>query len=173
MEHKGFTLIELILSMTLLAVLALMLIGNFSTTLKRGRDAQRKNDLSQLQKALELYYEDNKSYPTFTNIFNKKLCLDDNCGLGGTVYMVKTPTDPSSSKYTYIYYPEPVQNGISSYYYLYSYMENDLDQGQNINNNGFVNPGDASITACGVAPISVYCRYYVSSSNAPQLTPAP
>jgi general secretion pathway protein G len=175
MKKKGFTLIELILVMALLAILAIMLIGNFNAALKKGRDAQRKNDLAQLQKALEMYYEDNKTYPTFTNIFGKKLCLADNCTNARPSYMVKTPTDPSSSKYTYVYYPGPALNGFSNYYYLYSYIENDQDQGQNVNMSGFINPDDASTTECKAvgSTTSTLCRYYVSSSSAPQLTPAP
>lgn len=173
MNKKGFTLIELILVMALLAILAIMLIGNFNAVLKKGRDAQRKNDLAQIQKGLELYYEDNKTYPTFTAIFGKKLCKNANCAQGDTSYMIKTPNDPSSSKYIYIYSPAPVQNNTSSYYYLYSYIENDQDQGPNISMTGYLDPVDASTTECGVVTNNTYCRYYAASSNAPLLTPAP
>lgn len=173
MKHKGFTLVELILVMALLSILAIMLIGNFNAVLKKGRDAQRKNDLAQLQKALEIYYEDNKSYPTFTAIFNKKLCKNSSCAVGDTNYMVRTPNDPNSSKYTYVYIPAPVENNKSTYYYLYSYIENDQDQGPNVSMTGFINPIDSTTTECGVVVNNTYCRYYISSSSAPQLTPAP
>lgn len=173
MKRKGFTLVELILVMALLAILAIMLIGNFNASLKKGRDAQRKNDLSQLQKALEIYYEDNKSYPSFTSIFNKKLCPNDICTVGGITYMVKTPSDPTTTKYKYVYYPAPAQNGITSYYYLYSYIENDQDQGPNVSMGGYDDPFGGSTTECGASTTQIFCRYYVSSSNAPQLTPRP
>lgn len=160
-RKKGFTLIELMLVMVLLAILALLLVGNFNSTLKRGRDSARKSDLSQLQKTLELYYEDNKTYPPFTDIFNKKLCTADNC-ITGTTYMIKTPKDPSSV-YKYVYAP---QNGGSSYY-LYSYIENDLDQGSGVSMSGYT-----TSVMCDVANTTP-CRYYVSSSNAEPLTPNP
>lgn len=174
MKYKAFTLVELILVMALLAILTVLLIGNLNSSLKKGRDAQRKNDLAQLQRALELYYEDNKGYPSFTSIFGKKLCQDLTCVVGEAGYMVKTPNDPNTASYQYIYYPAPTgSSGKSSYYYLYSYIENDLDKGSNVSIPGFVNPYDLNITECGASTPQVVCRYYSSSSNAPQLTPAP
>lgn len=169
--HKSaFTLIELMVAMVILSILSVLLIGNFNTTMKRGRDANRKNDLSQVQKALEVYYEDNQGYPSFDIIANpiKKLCVTESCSTGETVYMVKVPADPSSS-YTYKYLPQPTPSGggVSSYYYLYSYLENDLDRGNGVSIKGYT-----SGVMCDVASTAV-CKYYVGSTNAPQLTPIP
>ncbi len=166
MKYKAFTLIELLLAMAIMGILAVMLIGNFNTTMKRGRDAQRKNDLSQLQKALELYYEENSRYPigwASNDIFRKKLCTTPSCLASETVYMIKTPNDPSSS-FTYRY--EPDANGSS--YYLYTYIENDLDQGSAVSLTGYTT-GEK----CDAAKTTVDCRYYVGSSNAATLTPNP
>ncbi|PIP15252.1 hypothetical protein COX47_00635, partial [Candidatus Roizmanbacteria bacterium CG23_combo_of_CG06-09_8_20_14_all_35_49] len=58
MNRKAFTLIELLLVIIILGVLATLIIGNFFTSLKKGRDARRKGDLEQIQRALEMYYED-------------------------------------------------------------------------------------------------------------------
>lgn len=169
MNKKGFTLIELILVMTLLAILAIALFGNFNTSLKKGRDAQRKNDLNQLQKALENYYEDNKTYPPFTDIFGRKFCKNYVCLTSDTVYMIKTANDPNSN-YTYVYAPEPtaIPSGPSSYYYLYSYIENEFDADQNVSVTGFTTQ-----TSCSESGTGTLCRYYVGSSNAPRLTPNP
>lgn len=167
MRKKAFTLIELLIAMALLAVLAMLLIGNFNTTLKRGRDAQRKNDLNQFQKALELYYEDNKAYPVFatSDIFNKVMCgvntVQTNTAACGTdtIYMIKTPKDPNSA-YTYKY----VSDG--KYYYLFSYIENTLDQNAGVSMTGYAITPDAY---CDPGD-TLLCRYYVSSSNAVPLT---
>ncbi len=59
MKQKGFTLIELLVSMGIIAVLSGMAVFNFNQARMRARDVQRKSDLSQLQKALELYKNDN------------------------------------------------------------------------------------------------------------------
>ncbi len=170
MHKKAFTLIELLLAMALLAILAILLIGNFTTTLKRGRDSQRKNDLNQLQKVLELYYDDNNTYPPFTDIFNKKLCTADDCNSSTSVtYMVKTPRDPSTA-YTYVYVPAPTPSGggPSSSYYLYSYIENSQDTGAGISQTGYTTG-----VKCDAARTTTYCTYYVGSSNAATLTPNP
>jgi prepilin-type N-terminal cleavage/methylation domain-containing protein len=169
-NKQAFTLIELMVAMVILAILSLLLIGNFNTTMKRGRDASRKNDLGQIQRALEVYYEDNRGYPTFDIIANpiNKLCATQSCASGETVYMVKVPADPSTS-YTYKYVPQPtpVGGGVSSYYYLYSYLENDLDRGNGVNIKGYT-----TNAKCNAGNTAV-CKYYVGSTNAPQLTPSP
>lgn len=164
MSHlrKGFTLIEIILVMVLLAIITGILLTNFNSSLKRGRDAQRKNDLAQVQKALEIYYSDMQAYPSFTTFFGGKLCTTVACSTSERVYMQRTPKDPSSS-YSYVYVPEP--GTTPSYYYLYSYIENDKDEGNNISLTGFTTNAE-----CATGQL---CRYYVSSTNAPQLTPHP
>lgn len=58
-EQSGFTLIELLVAMGIIAVLTGMAIFNFNQARVRARDIQRKSDLSQLQKALEVYKNDN------------------------------------------------------------------------------------------------------------------
>jgi len=80
MNKKGFTLIELLVVIIVLGVLAALISGNFFTSLKKGRDAKRKADLEQIQRALEMYYEDKKAYPTFTFPFGGKLCENYPCG---------------------------------------------------------------------------------------------
>lgn len=172
-NRKGFTLIELLLAMALMAILIVVFIASFSVTLKRGRDQRRKNDLSQLQKALELYYEDNVTYPTF-DIFlgpNKKFCKTIACANTETVYMVKTPSDPDSL-YTYRYVYETPVGGVSSKYYLYSYIENDLDQGDGVSLTGYATiAGFTGTQTCDTLNTAATCRYYVSSSNTTPLTP--
>jgi len=174
-NKKGFTLIELLLAMALMAILIVVFIASFNVTLKRGRDQRRKNDLSQLQKALELYYEDNATYPTF-DIFSgpsKKFCKTASCGSSETVYMVKTPSDPNSS-YIYRYVYETPVGGISSKYYLYSYIENGLDQGSGVSLTGYAGvAGFTGTQTCDTLNTAATCRYYVSSSNATPLTPNP
>lgn len=59
------TLVELMVVFGLIGILitTLATATNFNTQIKRSRDAVRKNDLKQLQNALELYYDDNGAYP--------------------------------------------------------------------------------------------------------------
>ncbi len=114
---KGFTLIELLIVIVILGVIASLITGNFITSLKKGRDARRKGDLEQIQRALEMYYEDKRAYPTQAIgsgfVFSSEF-LDS-----GKTYMKKVPNDPVSGKdYKYVY--DAVNDG----YKLYACLEN-------------------------------------------------
>lgn len=103
MKKNGFTLIELLIVIAILAILAALISGNFITSLKKGRDAKRKADLEQIQRAWEMYYEDKKTYPTFVFPFGGELCETSFCLAAEKIYMQKVPNDPISGKsYEYI-----------------------------------------------------------------------
>ena len=115
---SGFTLIELLVVIMILGILAALISGNFITSLKKGRDAKRKGDLEQTQRALEMYYEDKKAYPVTAGLtFGSKLCENNPCGASDKVYMQKLPNDPISGK-SYEY------NLTSGSYRLYACLEN-------------------------------------------------
>lgn len=118
MNKKGFTLIELLIVIIILGVLAALITGNFFTSLKKGRDTKRKADLEQVQRALEMYYEDNRVYPTTAGLtFNSQLCHPDGCNT--KVYMQKVPNDPVSGKnYQYLSFD-------GTDYKIFACLEND------------------------------------------------
>lgn len=61
---KGFTLIELLVVITILGLLAGLVLSNMSSARERARDTKRKSDLKEIQKALQMYKQDNNSlYP--------------------------------------------------------------------------------------------------------------
>ena len=61
---KGFTLIELLIVIVIIGILAAIVIGIVgSSTQKRARDTKRKTAISEISKALELYFADNNEYP--------------------------------------------------------------------------------------------------------------
>ncbi len=85
--NKGFTLIELVVVMAIVATLTAMAAFNFNQARIRARDVQRKSELKQIQNALELFKNDKypQRYPT------------DAEGLAILVtnsYMAKVPVDP-------------------------------------------------------------------------------
>ena len=118
MNKKGFTLIELLLVIIILGFLTSLIAGNFFTSLKKGRDARRKGDLEQIQRALEMYYEDNRAYPT--QAAGAGFVFGGDFSSSGKTYMKKVPNDPVAGK-NYKY--ETDSNG--SYYKLYACLEND------------------------------------------------
>lgn len=128
---------------------------------QKARDAKRKSDLSQIQKAFETYYQDNGKYPSSSSDYKVK-GLD-----GGTIqwgspwqpYMNVLPKDPSSSK-NYVYYSIS-QDGQT--YYVYA----SLDRGGNDPQACFsTGAACSSAVSNGVgAQCGGNCNYGVSSPN--------
>lgn len=62
---KGFSLIELLVVIGIIAILTGLVAFNFNSARMRARDVQRKSDLRELRSALELYKNDNnQQYPS-------------------------------------------------------------------------------------------------------------
>ncbi|MBU2632355.1 prepilin-type N-terminal cleavage/methylation domain-containing protein [Patescibacteria group bacterium] len=102
-QGKGFTLIELLIVVAIIGVLASLLMANFIGVRQRGRDAQRKSDVRQIQSALELYRADMSSYPLASS---NPLACGSSLMSGTTTYMKKIPCDPqnpTTQKYVYSY----------------------------------------------------------------------
>jgi len=62
-QQTGFTLIELLVVVSIIGLLASVLLVAVNKTRIKARDAKRVADIAQIQKALELYYDDNGQYP--------------------------------------------------------------------------------------------------------------
>lgn len=115
-KYFGFTLIELIVVMAILGLLATIGLGSFRSAQIKGRDTQRKNDLGQLQRGLEAYYNDKGRYPNAPLPSGE---WRDTTVTGGALYMKSVPTDPSG--YSYLY----ESNGTA--YKIFAYLENQKD----------------------------------------------
>src|SRR3989344_2300263 len=60
----GFTLIELLVVIAIIGILASIVLAALNSARQRSRDVRRLADINQLQKAIELYYDDAGSYPS-------------------------------------------------------------------------------------------------------------
>lgn len=62
-DSRGFTLIELLVVVAIIGLLSGVVLASLNNARSRGRDAFRKQEADQIQKALELYYDDHGQYP--------------------------------------------------------------------------------------------------------------
>lgn len=62
-RSNGFTIVELLVVIIVISILASIVIVVYNNAQGRARDATRKADVLNIAKALELYYDDNGSYP--------------------------------------------------------------------------------------------------------------
>ena len=61
-QQSGFTLIELIVVVAIIATIASVVIASVGTAKAKARDTQRRTNLSQIQVALELYRNEHGSF---------------------------------------------------------------------------------------------------------------
>lgn len=102
----GFTLLELLIVISIIAVLLGISASAFISARATSRDSKRKIDLEQIRGALELFKADKGAYPNVANgggdSGNVATALS--ILVTPTVYMGKLPTDPGGLNYYYYQY---------------------------------------------------------------------
>lgn len=150
MKNKGFTLMEILIVIAMLGILATIIFGSYLSSLKKGRDSRRKQDLEMVARALELYYSEQGHYPDSWEVsFGGSLVVPESNPQA--FYMKQLPNDPVDS-YQYDYVVDTTDN---QSYQLYACLENDLDPDYNSN--------DYSGTDCGSSCSP--CHYGIASPN--------
>ncbi len=67
-NKKGFTLVELLVSISIIGILTAIVLPNFMGARERAKDSQKVGDLNAMKNALRLYYNDRQAYPTGTAV---------------------------------------------------------------------------------------------------------
>lgn len=164
---RGFTLIELIVAIGVLGVLSIAAVTalNPLAQLQKATDARRKSDLAQIQRALEIYYQDNKAYPA------SKVCNGIYYQIGGDngdgneciewgsswqPYINSVPKDPTSG----VNYAYTTSESLQSYY-LYASFDNKNDAGL-CNKGAACQNAPTTNNPCGVGRV---CNYGASSPD--------
>jgi len=153
----GFTLLEMIIVVGILAITATIGIAALDpiTQIQKANDARIKADFSQIQKALEQYYDDNGRYHLPTADFKITNSSGNTVDWGATwqPYMNLVPKCPYSAG-SYVYY----STSDGQAYYLYANLARGADE--NLCNGGAVCDNLPSGASCGGV-----CNYGVSSQN--------
>lgn len=133
-SQTGFTLVELLIVISIIGILARFLFVNFAEVRIRGRDTRRKSDLASVKQALRLYYNDFQQYPASDDSDRILGCGTDAveaCTWGGsfiggtTTYMGNLPVDPVNIGVQVYHY---VQVSGGEDFQLWTILENKSDQ---------------------------------------------
>ena len=105
-KHRGFTLIEILVVVSILAILGALIVPKIMDRPNEARVVAAKHDIAAIVAALKLYKLDNGRYPT-TEQGLKALMqkpssepLPGNWKTGG--YLEKAPKDPWGNDYLYL-----------------------------------------------------------------------
>jgi len=77
---KGFTLLELLIVISIIGILSSIVVVNFANGSKQARDARRVQEVYQIGHALQMYYSDEGKYPDNTD------SDDESCSLHGITW---------------------------------------------------------------------------------------
>ncbi|MDR0462884.1 MAG: prepilin-type N-terminal cleavage/methylation domain-containing protein [Pseudomonadales bacterium] len=113
-SDKGFTLIELMVVIGIIAILALLGVTSFQQATRRARDATRKSDLGSIRQALVLYRSDNGIYPSSLDNGEQVTMITSTSGAPGT--FIDDGLTMAGGRYIREI-PRP-PNGFSPYFYL-------------------------------------------------------
>lgn len=98
-KQKGFSLIELLVVISIIGILTTLTIVNYVGIRERARDSERKSDLNRLSLDLEVYKIDEGSYPLTADFPGCGNPLDG--PTTGETYTQEIPCDPNGGSYTY------------------------------------------------------------------------
>ncbi len=139
MKKRGFTLIELLVVIAIIGLLSSVVLASLNSARAKARDAKRRVELTQLAKAIQLYYEaNNQTYPPPMGV--DKLVTTEtgdwpaNFKTALSPYLPNVPIDPVSNNpanYYAFYHPDPtwapVQPGVfspcSGKYVVWGFLE--------------------------------------------------
>ena len=99
--RKAFTLVELLVVISIMSILTIVTVSQFRTARKRANDVARKGDLNAVAKALQLYFADFGEMPDMDDPAGGQIKVKSSViSWGGEfkdgtnyTYMIKLPTE--------------------------------------------------------------------------------
>jgi prepilin-type N-terminal cleavage/methylation domain-containing protein len=151
---KGFTLIEILIVVSIVSLLVIISIGVFRKNIDKGNDGKRKADINRIKVALEEYEKDHDCYPSTVEV----ACTP---GEGLRPYLNKIPCEPKTTT-SYVYYPE--SSACPKWYWVFTKLNNNAD-------NDIADTGCQF--GCGPDENTALYNFYESSPNAESPYKAP
>ena len=173
MSHKAFTLIELLVVIAIIGLLATIAVVSLNQARIKGYDAKRTADIKQISTAMQMYLQDNGTYPDPGALLcaggsSQWYCLGQTsastCWEGGfhgrdglntalAPYIVKIPDDPVNDTsywgdaYLYNFNQSSLWNGITG-----TIIHWYLNEPTNSNNclNGIYGTGNSTHWWCAI-----------------------
>lgn len=93
-EHKGFTLVELLVVVAIIGILAALVLVALSRARTKADDAQRESDIRQVALAMEMAYDDDDAYPI-------SAAYPTSIASSSGTYVENSPTDPADGNYSW------------------------------------------------------------------------
>jgi prepilin-type N-terminal cleavage/methylation domain-containing protein len=115
--NKGFTIIEVLVVIAIIAILTTLIFPSLNNMKKKNRDAERIADISSIQLGLALYYSQHptRGYPKDIN---------DNSDFSPKYVTADSLTDPDGKNYTYVPLTNiTTPNAKCTYYHLGAVLE--------------------------------------------------
>ena len=102
-ERRGFTLLELLVVMAIIATLLTIAVPRYFRSIQRSREAVLKQDLTALRESIDRFYGDTGRYPPTLAVLVEKH------------YLRSVPVDPitrAADKWIVVNSDDPEDNGI-------------------------------------------------------------
>lgn len=104
---RGFTLVELMVTIGIMALLTGIITANLTSSRKKARDAKRISDVGQIQLALELVFDRCNAYPAITGsgatqtIGTANVCTTSSgTNISMSTFLSPIPTPPTGTTQT-------------------------------------------------------------------------
>lgn len=108
-QQAGFTLVELLIVIVVIAILAAIVINTFAGVQARARNTERQTDIKAVASQLEVYYTNNGNYPV------NAAAITTTTLQGLSADAVKNPQNTAANAFTATVTPTEQQYGYIGY----------------------------------------------------------